>query len=99
MMSVASAHIAELSQEMLIPSTIIRLLDSIGEGIISADSTYFNNIIMYNIMHFFRSFIGEFGLVYKGEIVHPMNTETVAVKTLKGAMYLVLLTSLKVQYC
>ena len=39
---------------------------------------------------------GEFGLVYQGEIVHPMNTETVAVKTLKG---MVLLTSLKVQYC
>ena len=41
-------------------------------------------------------YLGEFGLVYKGEIVHPMNTEMVAVKTLKGTKYL---TSLNVQYC
>ena len=37
MMSVASTHIAELPKKMLIPSTIIRLMDSIGEGIIYAD--------------------------------------------------------------
>ena len=28
--------------------------------------------------------LGEFGLVYRGEIVHPLSTERVAVKTLKG---------------
>ena len=87
---ISSSIIRELSSNMLIPYTRLKLLECVGQGIYSLCGN-----VMYVVMN--RSYslpytnIGEFGVVYKAQLTEPegdigYKTTTVAVKTLKGGL-------------
>ncbi len=83
---ISSSIIRELSSNMLIPYSRLKLLECVGQGMIRC----------YMILHCSFSLqsttTGEFGVVYKAQHTEPegdigYKTSTVAVKTLKGRQY------------
>ena len=82
---ISSSIIRELSSNMLIPYTRLKLLECVGQGIHIIRKEKCINVNSHSHLHT----IGEFGVVYKAQHTEPegdigYKTSTVAVKTLKG---------------
>ena len=80
-----SSIIRELSSNMLIPYTRLKLLECVGQGIHIIRKEKYINVNSHSHLHT----TGEFGVVYKAQHTEPegdigYKTSIVAVKTLKG---------------
>ena len=83
--SVQSSYKLNLPKCLIIPSSNIKLLETVGQGIINV---YCASQKLKLIMSLY--FSGEFGIVYKGHTIKNLGqivTDVVAVKTLKGTYY------------
>ena len=81
---ISSSIIRELSSNMLIPYTRLKLMECVGQGMEQKFSTTSTNFKCFTLT-------GEFGVVYKAQQTEPegdigYKTSIVAVKTLKGGV-------------
>ena len=82
---ISSSIIRELSSNMLIPYTRLKLMECVGQGK-ETQAEFFN---YPSLSSCYCVIAGEFGVVYKAQYIEPegdigYKTSTVAVKTLKG---------------
>lgn len=83
--SVQSSYKLNLPRYLIIPSSNIKLLETVGQGIINV-----MYVVHYKKITLLLYLSGEFGIVYKGHIIKILGqivTDIVAVKTLKGTYY------------
>ena len=89
MFTVQSSYQLAISPDLLIPSRIITMTETVGQGKITDSgikvSSSKERVVPINNNSHFIIFTGEFGVVYKGQIqITTSKSETVAIKTLKG---------------
>ena len=87
MKRISSSIIRELSSNMLIPYTRLKLMECVGQGMLCIQTGLVSNYL--NLFSY--TITGEFGVVYKAQYTEPegdigYKTSTVAVKTLKGTL-------------
>ena len=88
---VQSSYKLNLPPHLIIPSSSIKLVESIGQGVcilaVLRYGDYVTLLCLDDCSKFLLAYVlGEFGLVYKGHFVKETNTEVVAIKTLKGLL-------------
>ena len=85
-----STHLLDdISDELILPNSQLRLLDCVGQGNIIIIIIIINIVILL--------LLGEFGLVYKAHYLRGANADYVAVKTLKGIIVTVVSAAFKLR--
>ena len=100
---VQSSYKLKIPSSFIIPSSNLKLGSTLGQGELIRYQTLFVSIIAQSEVpdDIFFLILGEFGVVYKGYLKRGVSetvNATVAVKTLKGIIFLLALFSVTLLY-